>query len=148
MTSRPTGVRRFLLTAATAAIAVTVTSCGSSTPSTGLPADRTGSASPSASPPPGAPPNPRPSSYSVSEDGRTITVEFGVGVCPPATYGADATETDRRVVLVVSARTWQTQAPGTACIELAKIERASVTLESPLGQRAVVDQDGTVVVRH
>ena len=146
VTVRPTVMARVLMAIAAAFLAVTVTSCGND--SGDEPAVRiSGSPAASASPPPGRPNNPRASSYTVSPDGRTLTVEYGVGVCPPATYGADATETSKKVEVVIAARTWETQAPGTACIELARIEHASVTLDSPLGNRTVVDEGGPAVAR-
>ena len=101
----------------------------------------------SSAPGPSAPGDPRPSSYTVSSDGRTLTVQFGVGVCPAATYAASAAESDRSVVVTVTARNVQQQSPGTACIDLARIEHASVKLGHPLGHRTVVDEDGRPVQR-
>jgi hypothetical protein len=90
-------------------------------------------------------PHPRISSYSVSDAGRTLTVEYGVGVCPEATYNADAKETDKTVTVIVSAHDVKPMAPDTTCIELAKIEHSTVHLQQPLGNRTVRDEDGTEV---
>jgi hypothetical protein len=101
----------------------------------------------SVAPPPATAPDPMVSSYTVSADGRTLTVEYGVGVCPPAKYRADAKESDQVVTVIVSAYDVQPQSPDTACIELAKIEHTAVTLQSPLGKRVVQDESGTAVQR-
>jgi hypothetical protein len=98
-------------------------------------------------PGPAAPSDPRPSSYTTSSDGRTLTVEFGVGVCPPAMYAASAKEFDLTVVVTVTATGRERQPASTACIDLARIEHASVHLTSPLAGRTVRDEDGSEVRR-
>jgi hypothetical protein len=92
-------------------------------------------------------PHPRVSSYTVNTDGRTLTVEYAVGVCPAADYSAAAKESDASVTVVVSAYNIQQMDPGTACIEIAKILHSTVRLQTPLGARTVRDEGGTAVAK-
>ncbi|MEU0148627.1 hypothetical protein ABZ119_22070 [Streptomyces sp. NPDC006288] len=71
---------------------------------------------------------------SYSADGRTLEVAFWGGVC--STYTARATETDSAVRITV---TESKPDPGKACIMIAKELTRTVTLDSPLDGRTVVD---------
>lgn len=79
----------------------------------------------------------RPQSYASA--GRELTVHFTGGVC--ATYRASAKEKDGQVrVSVVEHRE-----PGKVCVLVAKELSRTVTLESPRGDRTVVDSAGGAV---
>ncbi|MCZ0979374.1 hypothetical protein O1L60_10385 [Streptomyces diastatochromogenes] len=72
-------------------------------------------------------------SYRTAEDGRKLTVTFWGGVC--GTYTAEAVETPERVTVRIDEKS----DPGRVCIAIAKEITLTVTLQSPLGDRAVVD---------
>ncbi|GGY12858.1 hypothetical protein [Streptomyces tanashiensis] len=72
-------------------------------------------------------------SYRTAEDGRKLTVTFWGGVC--STYTAKAVETPEKVTVRIDEKS----DPGRACIAIAKEITLTVTLQSPLGDRAVVD---------
>jgi hypothetical protein len=75
-------------------------------------------------------------SYSVSGDGRTLSLTFWGGVC--SGYAAKATESGDKVkVRVVETN----PDPKRVCIALAKELTESVTLDKPLGDRKVVRAD-------
>ncbi|MFD4138142.1 hypothetical protein [Streptomyces sp. NPDC058572] len=75
-------------------------------------------------------------SYSVSGDGRTLSLTFWGGVC--SDYAAKATENSKTVrVRVVETN----PDPKRVCIALAKELTESVTLDKPLGDRKVVRAD-------
>ncbi|MDX6287903.1 MAG: hypothetical protein QOG53_3388 [Frankiales bacterium] len=96
-------------------------------------------------PPTSTVPNPRPSSYTVSSDGRTLTVEYSVGVCPKADYVGTAKESATSITVIITAENIQPMDPDTACIELAQIKHTPVTLQAPLGSRPVRDEDGSEI---
>ncbi|MEV3853501.1 hypothetical protein AB0J38_04155 [Streptomyces sp. NPDC050095] len=74
-----------------------------------------------------------------STDGRTLTLHFTGGVC--GTYAASADESGQRVTVRVT----EHKKKGTVCIMLAKFYTLPVTLDAPLGDRAVVGTDGSTV---
>lgn len=71
----------------------------------------------------------------VSDDGRTLKLTGWGGVC--AEYSAIADEAADAVKVQILGRS--TLGPNEACIEIAKEITVTVTLEAPLGDRAVVD---------
>ncbi len=80
----------------------------------------------------------RPSVTSYAGTGRTLTLSFWGGVC--ARYGAVATAQDAASVRVrITARASD---PGRPCPMIAKRVTATVTLDRPLGGRAVYDASG------
>ncbi|MFD8211926.1 hypothetical protein ACFV2S_36725 [Streptomyces sp. NPDC059695] len=72
-------------------------------------------------------------SYRTAEDGRKLSVTFWGGVC--STYTAQAVETPDKVTVRIDEKA----DPGRVCIAIAKEITVSVTLQSPLGDRSVVD---------
>ncbi|MFE7600374.1 hypothetical protein [Streptomyces sp. NPDC057494] len=72
-------------------------------------------------------------SYRTAEDGRKLAVTFWGGVC--STYTAKAVETPEKVTVRIDEKA----DPGRVCIAIAKEITVSVTLQSPLGDRSVVD---------
>ncbi|MFF0426709.1 hypothetical protein ACFYUJ_20150 [Streptomyces sp. NPDC004520] len=72
-------------------------------------------------------------SYRTAEDGRNLTVTFWGGVC--STYTAKAVETPEKVTVRIDEKA----DPGRVCIAIAKEITLTVTLQSPLGDRTVVD---------
>ncbi|MGW8768988.1 hypothetical protein ACWGN5_41715 [Streptomyces sp. NPDC055815] len=82
-------------------------------------------------------------SYRTAEDGRKLSVTFWGGVC--STYTAKAVETPEKVTVRIDEKS----DPEQACIAVAKEITLTVTLQSPLGGRAVVDAaSGQNVPRH
>ncbi|BBC37129.1 hypothetical protein SGFS_084230 [Streptomyces graminofaciens] len=86
-------------------------------------------------------PGDSPSSHDVKiqgyeADGDKLTVSFWGGVC--SDYSAAATEDGKKVTVTVTATPWK----GKVCILIAKVVERTVTLDSPLGDRAVVGSDG------
>ncbi|MGW0733278.1 hypothetical protein [Streptomyces sp. NPDC002851] len=79
-------------------------------------------------------------SYSVA--GRTLTLRFWGGVCH--TYEASAKETADRVEVRVTERPLKKEQ---VCVAIAKELTATVTLEKPLGDRAVYGTNGAVLTR-
>lgn len=75
-------------------------------------------------------------SVAVSADGRTINVRFYGGVKECNTYALRTKETDAGVYLWLSHTTPRTAG---ACIQIAQLLAASVTLRDPLGARPLVD---------
>ncbi|WP_062211708.1 hypothetical protein [Streptomyces sp. NBRC 109706] len=75
-----------------------------------------------------------------SPDDRTLTVHFWGGVCDE--YEIVAEETEEKVTLTVSAFNPD---PERACIMLAEEHSAEVTLDSPVGERALVDGQGAAL---
>ncbi|MEU5717773.1 hypothetical protein AB0G71_18655 [Streptomyces sp. NPDC020403] len=69
-----------------------------------------------------------------SADGRTLEVTFWGGVC--SAYTAHATESGTTVRVTV---TETKPDPGKVCVMIAKTQTRTVTLDAPLGGRAVVD---------
>lgn len=77
-------------------------------------------------------------SYSVAEDGRTMTFTYYAGVEPCSVFDSvQAVEGDSTVEVTIYER--DDSAPGTACIMVAVQKTATVALQAPLGTRAVVD---------
>ncbi|ELP70860.1 hypothetical protein ACKI1I_10580 [Streptomyces turgidiscabies] len=76
--------------------------------------------------------------YTVSGDGKELTVGFWGGVC--STYAASAKE-DGEVTVTVTSATKK----GTICIMLAKATYEKVQLDEPLGDRKVVGPDGQTI---
>ncbi|WP_426403418.1 hypothetical protein ACN9M0_09455 [Streptomyces sp. R-07] len=72
-------------------------------------------------------------SYRPAEDGRKLTVTFWGGVC--STYTAKAVETPEKVTVRIDEKA----DPGRVCIAIAKEITLTVSLQSPLGDRPVVD---------
>lgn len=93
-----------------------------------------GSADPSESAKP-APPGTSVEPYGAGD--RTLTVHFWGGVC--SDYTVKAKETAERVRVTV---TEQKHKPGAPCIQIAKAMSDKVTLDKPVGERTVVDEDG------
>lgn len=80
-------------------------------------------------------------SYDVLDDGQTLVLAIGVGRLSSIGYVAadeDASSVHVRVLLV--------NHPGTATADLLRIDLRTY-LGSPLGSRAVLDQDGRVIPR-
>ncbi|UED83736.1 hypothetical protein [Streptomyces profundus] len=75
-----------------------------------------------------------------SPDDRTLTVHFWGGVCDE--YEIVAEESEERVALSVSV---VDPDPERACIMLAEEHSAEVTLDSPVGERALVDGQGAAL---
>ena len=110
-------------------------------PPTAAPADPGGSTAHAVSPPSGgtthfpSQPNSRFSRYTLGPDGRTLTAWFWGGAC----------ETNRLIVAAdaptsVAVRI-ETTPTADMCIDIAKEDRAQVTLPTPLGSRTVVDAE-------
>lgn len=69
----------------------------------------------------------------VSDDGRTITLEVSHGACErPA--GVEVSEDEYSVVLTAYV-TERTPLRGSACTDVAVVERATVVLDDPVGER-------------
>ena len=75
----------------------------------------------------------------VGDDGRTVTVDFVSGIEPctvldhvDVAYGADA-------VTITLFEGSDPSAGDVACIEIGVFKRTIVTLDEPLGDRAIVD---------
>ncbi|MFC0597174.1 hypothetical protein [Streptomyces palmae] len=66
--------------------------------------------------------------------GKTLTLHFYGGVC--TAYTATAKESDDRVTVRVSGH-WNQ--PGQDCVAMARLYQRKITLDSPLGDREVVD---------
>ncbi|MFF8376452.1 hypothetical protein ACF07V_10025 [Streptomyces sp. NPDC015661] len=82
-------------------------------------------------------------SYRTADDGRKLSLTFFGGVC--ATYTAKAVETPEKVTVRIEEKS----DPDTMCIAIAKEITLTVTLQSPLGGRTVVDAaSGQAVPRH
>ncbi|MCZ7527798.1 MAG: hypothetical protein M5U14_16340 [Acidimicrobiia bacterium] len=82
-------------------------------------------------------------SWATEDAGRTLLVRFWSGVAPcyvPA--GVDVVETPEQVTVTVLVGRDPSAGPDVVCIELAKLYEVAVTLEEPLGDRAVVDGAG------
>jgi hypothetical protein len=75
-------------------------------------------------------------------DGRDLTVVYEGGVC--TAYEATAREDAKKVTVRVSGTTAHPERP---CIAVARIYRATVHLDAPLGDRTVVDSHGRPVPR-
>ncbi|MFF4249360.1 hypothetical protein ACFYY2_33535 [Streptomyces sp. NPDC001822] len=80
---------------------------------------------------------------SYSAEGRTLEVTFWGGVC--STYTARATESGSAVRVTV---TESEREPGKACVMIAKELTRKVTLDTPLGERTVVDAGSGARVPH
>ncbi|MEH0422610.1 hypothetical protein [Streptomyces sp. B21-083] len=76
--------------------------------------------------------------YTVSGDGKELTVGFWGGVC--STYAASAKEDGKVTVTVTS-----TTKKGKICIMLAKATYETVRLDQPLGDRKVAGPDGQAI---
>ncbi|RMI41044.1 hypothetical protein [Streptomyces triticirhizae] len=78
-----------------------------------------------------------------SPEATTLTVHFWAGVCD--TYEVTATESEDEVVLGVEATN-----PGSdeVCIMLAEQQSGEVTLQAPVGDRRLVDEQGRTVAAH
>ncbi|MDX2548671.1 hypothetical protein ACOT81_12195 [Streptomyces sp. WI04-05B] len=76
--------------------------------------------------------------YTVSGDGKELTVGFWGGVC--SKYAASAKENGEVKVTVTS-----TTKKGTICIMLAKATYETVRLDEPLGDRKVVGPEGQTI---
>lgn len=76
--------------------------------------------------------------YTVSGDGKELTVGFWGGVC--SKYSASAKEDGEVTVTVTS-----TTEKGKVCIMLAKATYETVQLDEPLGDRKVVGADGQAI---
>lgn len=77
---------------------------------------------------------------SYSADDKKLTVHFWGGVC--SDYSASAKETDDTVKVTVSEKP---KTSDRVCIMIAKKLTETVTLDKPLGDRKVVDAQGTTV---
>ena len=76
-------------------------------------------------------------SYTVSSDGRTLTFKYwsGVDACSKFDH-ASADESPSRVVVTI----WERDVTnGNPCVAMAQEKFATVVLQAPLGNRAVVD---------
>ena len=112
---------------------------------TGKPSDGSGSSGDSrpgggGSVDPSEPAKPAPPGNSVESYGsgdRTLTVHFWGGVC--SDYTVQAKETAERVRIMVTEKEHK---PGAPCIKIAKAMSDKVTLDKPVGERTVVDEDG------
>lgn len=82
-----------------------------------------------------APPGNSVESYGASD--RTLTVHFWGGVC--SDYSVKAKETAERVRITIEEKEHE---PGAPCIKIAKAMSDKVTLDKPVGERTVVDEDG------
>jgi hypothetical protein len=74
-----------------------------------------------------------------SAEGTELTVVFTGGVC--ADYKTTASESEDEVTVKVTETSW----PDKVCIMIAKEYHQTVQLDEPLGDRKVVDSDGTEV---
>ncbi|KUL37812.1 hypothetical protein ADL22_20735 [Streptomyces sp. NRRL F-4489] len=81
------------------------------------------------------------SGYTVSGDGRTLTVHFWGGVC--STYEASARESAGAVRVTV---TGKEKHPGQICVKIAKDFTKTVALAKPLDGRKVVDASSGAAV--
>ncbi|WP_030616563.1 hypothetical protein [Streptomyces sclerotialus] len=73
-------------------------------------------------------------SYSVSKDGKKLTLRFWGGVC--SNYSASADQSGTAVTAQV---TGKEKKPGGVCVKVAKQFTETVTLDSPLDGREVID---------
>ncbi|MGV9565543.1 hypothetical protein [Streptomyces sp. NPDC003480] len=93
---------------------------------------------------PGNRPSPAPTHREVkvlgyTADGRDLTISYEGGVC--ADYAAFVREDSDRVTVTVTETPWQ----GRVCAMIAKIYHTTLHLNAPLGDRRVVDSDGTPI---
>lgn len=105
-----------------------------------------GGADPSEPDSPGSTPQPAPGGNGVESydpEDRTLTVRFWGGVC--SDYSATAKETADTVRITLHA---QAREPGEVCVKIAKSMSVKVTLEKPVGDRKVVDEDGKRLEEH
>lgn len=89
---------------------------------------------------PGGTPQPAPGGNGVESyapEDRTLRVHFWGGVC--SDYSATAKETAETVRITLHA---QAREPGEVCVKIAKAMSVKVTLEDPVGERKVVDEEG------
>ncbi|MDK1475524.1 hypothetical protein QNO07_19235 [Streptomyces sp. 549] len=91
---------------------------------------------------PGALPAPGQRVEAYQAKDRTLTLHFWGGVCNP--YSARAEESADAVRVVVTAGK---QKPGQVCIQIAKWTSVEVSLDAPVGGRAVLDADGRKIPR-
>ncbi|GAA3849735.1 membrane protein [Streptomyces lacrimifluminis] len=77
--------------------------------------------------------------YTVSADGRELTVGFWAGVC--SDYSASAKEEDGEVTVTVTSKSEK----GKVCIMIAKAAYETVRLDEPLGDRKVLGTDGKAI---
>ncbi|WP_327694347.1 hypothetical protein [Streptomyces sp. NBC_00459] len=77
--------------------------------------------------------------YTVSGDGRELTVGFWAGVC--SDYSASAKEEGGEVTVTVTSKSEK----GKICIMIAKAAYKTVRLDEPLGDRKVVGTDGQAI---
>lgn len=98
---------------------------------------------------PGTPGQPSPTGSSSAHDahvtgyradGTELTVVYEGGVC--TTYGATAREDAKKVTVTVTGTTAHPERP---CIAVARVYRATLHLDAPLGDRTVVGPDGRPV---
>jgi hypothetical protein len=85
--------------------------------------------------------------YRTQDGGRTLILLTSAGICPEPTYTATARESTSSVTVDVVKHEGPPQSPGMACPELAKVFETRVSLSAPLGQRTVVNHDGSKVPR-
>ncbi|MFI9647589.1 hypothetical protein ACIHAA_15000 [Streptomyces sp. NPDC052040] len=93
---------------------------------------------------PGSRPTPAPTHREVKvlgyrTDGRDLTVSYEGGVC--ADYAASVREDSDRVTVTVTETPWQ----GRVCAMIAKVYHRTLQLKAPLGDRRVVDGNGSPV---
>jgi hypothetical protein len=82
------------------------------------------------------------STYGLSADGRTLTVQVPVGGCGPAPVGSASVQVEQdedQVVVTGSARAPQPVDPGVLCRGPLRLEAVTVELDAPLGGRPVLD---------
>jgi hypothetical protein len=96
-------------------------------------------------PTPGLPPDPASTRFTkVTLDGpRTVTVTFFGGAKACFRYDLRADESAERVVLSLE----ETVSPTARCVEIAEEHTESVTLDAPLGDRALVDAESGTEIR-
>lgn len=82
-------------------------------------------------------------SYTVSQDGRTLTLYSSNGGCRPLDH-KKVVETDAAVTIDLAS----TLPDGTSCGDVGRPDTATVSLKSPLGQRTVVDANDTITQFH
>lgn len=102
-------------------------------PSTSAPGDPGGTTKPT-------PPGTGIDSYESAD--RTLTVHFWGGVC--SDYTAKAKETADTVRITIEE---EEKEPGGVCIKIAKSMSTKVTLDEPVGDRIIVDEDGKQLER-
>jgi hypothetical protein len=85
--------------------------------------------------------------YRTEDGGRTLVLLNTAGICPEPAYTATAKESGSSVTVDVVKREGPPQSPGVACPELAKVFETRVTLSAPLGDRKVINHDGSTVPR-